>query len=108
MTSPATAIQKRGQLSLITILLLIFGTELIAGIIALAGPISKPPDSIGYALAASLIVGISRAWELVGDVDTGLMASIAVLTGHGPQVESGDSATTDNAAVTEGEVSHDP
>jgi hypothetical protein len=108
MTSPATAIQKRGQLSLITILLLIFGTELIAGIIALAGPISNPPDSIGYALVASLILGISRAWELVGDVDTGLMASIAVLTGHGPQAESGESATTDNAAVTEGEVIDDP
>jgi hypothetical protein len=108
LTSPATASQKRSQLSLITLLLLIFGTELIAGIAALTGPISSPPDAIGYALVASLILGISRAWELVGDIDTGLMASIVALTGHGPQAQSGDSATTDDLAVTESEVSRDP
>jgi hypothetical protein len=29
-----------------------------------------------------LIIGIARAWELVGDRDTGIIASIAVLSGH--------------------------
>ena len=96
LTSAATAAQKRAQLSLIILLLLMFGTELIGGIVALAGPISNPPDSIGYALVASLILGISRAWELVSDIDTGLMTSIAVLAGHGPQVQPGDSAATDD------------
>jgi hypothetical protein len=100
VTSPATLAQKRGQLSLITLLLLIFGTELIGGFIALTQPISKPPDSIGYALVASLIVGISRAWELVGDIDTGLMASIAALVGHGPQAQPDDSAAAGDAADT--------
>jgi len=113
LTSPANAVQKRRQTSLISILLLIFGTELIGGIIAIAQPISNPPDSIGYALAASLLVGIFRAWELVGDIDTGLMTSIAVLTGHGPQVQPDDSATTGDVAVSEGppasaEVINDP
>jgi len=107
LTSSAEADQKRAQLSLITLLLLIFGTELIAGIVALTGPISKPPNAIGYALASSLIVGVSRAWELVSDVDTGLMASILALTGRGPQVHSGDSAATDDATRTEGDVSPD-
>jgi hypothetical protein len=101
LTSPATADQKRAQLGLITLLLLIFGTELIAGIIALTGPISHPPNAIGYALASSLIVGISRAWELVGDVDTSLMASLVALSGRAPQVHSGESTTTDDAAVTD-------
>ena len=96
LTSPATAAQKRGQLSLIALLLLIFGTELIAGIVALGRPIGTPPDAIGYALVASLVLGISRAWELVGDIDTGLMASIVALTGHGPQVESGHATATDD------------
>ncbi|HXB50718.1 MAG TPA: hypothetical protein VNW50_23405 [Streptosporangiaceae bacterium] len=108
LTSPATASQKSSQVSLITILLLIFGTELIAGIVALAGPISNPPDAIGYALVASLILGISRAWELVGDIDTGLMASIVALAGHGPREQSGDSATTDDEAVTESASSQIP
>jgi len=31
-----------------------------------------------------LIIGIARAWELIGDRATGVIASIAVLTGHGP------------------------
>ncbi len=39
---------------------------------------------IGYALVTSLLVGIARAWELVGNRDTGIIASVAVLTGHAP------------------------
>jgi hypothetical protein len=108
LTSSATPARKRAQVGLISLLLLIFGTELIAGIVALTMPISSPPNAIGYALVASLILGISRAWELVSDIDTGLMASIAVLTGRGQQVPLDDSAATDEAAVTEGEVSPDP
>jgi hypothetical protein len=102
VTSPATLARKRGQLGLITLLLLIFGTELIGGIIALTQPVSNPPNSIGYALVASLIVGISRAWELVGDIDTGLPASIATLVGHGPPAQPDDSAAAGDAADTDG------
>jgi hypothetical protein len=42
----------------------------------------------------SLIVGISRAWELVGDIETGLAASLAVLTGH--RNAAGDPAAADD------------
>jgi hypothetical protein len=104
VTGPATPAQKRAQLSLITLLLAIFGTELIAGILALSQPISKPPDSIGYALVASLVVGISRAWELVGDIDTGLMASITALIGHGPPAQADDSAPAGDEDVTDGQA----
>jgi hypothetical protein len=91
VTSPATATQKRRQVSLIGLLLLIFGTELIAGIVAVARPTATDPaELIGYALVASLLVGISRAWELVGDIDTGLTASIAVLIGRHPQEQADD------------------
>jgi hypothetical protein len=82
-SSPATQRQQRGQLGLITLLLLIFGTELVAGIFAVARPgASNPAEIIGYALVTSLLVGISRAWELVGDIETGLTASLATLTGR--------------------------
>jgi hypothetical protein len=101
IASPATADQKRGQVSLINLLLLIFGTELIAGIVAVTRPVDKPPVLIGYALVASLIVGISRAWELVGDIDTGLMASIAALSGRGPLAQADGPAATDHPAATE-------
>jgi len=98
VTSPATAARKRGQLGLITLLLLIFGTELIAGLVALGRPIDTPPVMIGYALVASLILGISRAWELVSDIDTGLLASIASLTGRRLQVESDDAPAAADVA----------
>ena len=39
-------------------------------------------------MVSSLIVGIARAWELVGDRDTGVLASLAVLTGHEPTAET--------------------
>ena len=84
LASPLTTEQRRRQAGLIFLLLLIFGTELVAGVILLVGPHrTEPLDFIGYAVAASVLVGISRAWELVGDRDTGLFASIAVLIRHG-------------------------
>ena len=36
-------------------------------------------DSISNVLVASLLIGIARAWEFVGDRDTGLWSSIMVL-----------------------------
>ena len=78
--SRATMGLRRRQTSLIMILLLIFGTELVTGIVLLASPDStNPVEIISYALVASVLVGIARAWELVGDRDTGIFASIAVL-----------------------------
>ncbi len=81
--------QQVFQFELIGLLLLIFGTELVAGIIVIGNSHSgEAVQVIGYALITSLIVGISRAWELVGDRDTGLAASIAVLLGRPPRSET--------------------
>ena len=71
------------QYVLITFLLAIFGAELVAGIVAAARPsASAALQVIGYALITSVLVGIARAWEIVGDRDTGVLASLAVLTGR--------------------------
>jgi hypothetical protein len=84
--SGAAPRQQLRQLSLVTLLLLIFGAELIWGIILIADPRrSSALQVIGYALVTSLIVGIARAWELVGDRDTGIAASIAALAGRTPR-----------------------
>jgi hypothetical protein len=83
LSSRSTPRQKLRQLELIIVLLLIFGTELASGIAVIADPRdSTPLHAISYALAASLFVGIARAWELVGDRDTGIIASIAILAGR--------------------------
>ncbi len=87
--SGSPARQQLFQLELIVLLLAIFGTELISGILAIADAQSgEAVQVISYALITSLIVGISRAWELIGDRDTGLAASIAVLLGHRPSSEA--------------------
>ena len=84
-SSEATPRQQLRQLELITLLLLIFGTELVSGIFALAEPgNSTPVQVMGYALVTSIIVGIARAWELVGERNAGVLTSLAVLTGHRP------------------------
>jgi hypothetical protein len=71
------------QYVLVTFLLLIFGAELIAGIMAVASPYATGPlQVIGYTLVTSVLVGIARAWEIVGDRDTGVLASLAVLAGR--------------------------
>lgn len=60
--------QQRRQLQLVVLLVLIFGTELIAGIVLVAHPDSSTSAQvIGYALVASLLVGVARSWELVGE-----------------------------------------
>jgi hypothetical protein len=65
------------------LLLLIFGTEFVAGIVLLADShLSTPVELINYAVASSLLVGVARAWELVGARDTGIIASLVVLSRH--------------------------
>ena len=83
--STATLSQRRHQLGLITLLVLIFSVELACGITLIADPGAVvPAQVICNALAASLLTGIGRAWELVGDRRTNITSSIAVLAGHQP------------------------
>jgi hypothetical protein len=89
-SSHATRLQQLRQLELISLLLLIFGVELVSGIIAIAHRGGDTPlELIGYALVTSLVVGIARAWELVGDRNTGIVTSLAVLTGRTPAALDG-------------------
>jgi hypothetical protein len=83
LSSRATAGLRLGQTGLIILLLLIFGTELGYGIALLIHPANiHLVENISYALVTSVLVGIARAWELVGDRDAGILASIAVLARH--------------------------
>jgi hypothetical protein len=73
------------QLGLIVLLLVVFGFEIFAGIVMIRHPdLRWPLDTISNLLVASLLIGIARAWELVGDRDTGIISSIALLAGRNP------------------------
>jgi hypothetical protein len=80
--------QRRHQLDLIVLLLLAFGFELASGVELIVHPRqSWALATIGDVLVASLLVGIARAWELVGDWNTGIVSSIALLVGHTTMVQ---------------------
>lgn len=71
------------QVALLAALLVTFGFELAAGIDLILNPRSNgAAELIGNLLAALLIIGVARAWELVGDRNTNIITSIEVLTGH--------------------------
>ena len=48
--------------------------------------------NIGNILIVSLLIGIARAWELVGDWNTGMLSSIVLLLGPTPNSEDVGSA----------------
>jgi hypothetical protein len=74
--------QRGPQASLILGLLAIFGLQIFFGVALILHPHQTGPlKAIAYVLVASLLVGIGRSWELVGDWDTGLFASMARLLG---------------------------
>jgi hypothetical protein len=72
--------------------------------------LSIPLLLISYAVAAALIVGIARAWELVGARDTGIMASLTVLSRHAPSpvpavgVLAADTTDTPGSGAKDGEA----
>lgn len=85
LTARAPAKVRRGQLELLVVLLAIYCAELAAGIAALVTRPASPSaiQIIGYTLVASLLLGIARAWEFIGQRDTGLLHSLGVLIGSG-------------------------
>jgi len=71
------------QAGLIALLLAAFGAELGCGIGIIANRTAVFGSSLlANVLVAMLLIGIARAWELVGDRDTGILSSLAVLAGR--------------------------
>jgi hypothetical protein len=106
LASPYARHRWRRQAGLVMLLAVIFGAELVNGINAIQHPTSTGPlQGISYSIVGSLIIGVARAWELVGDRDTGIFSSIAVLVGHehslGENLEPCELADPARAAVAE-------
>jgi hypothetical protein len=98
LTAPQPQLQRRPQIVLITVLLLMFGFELAYGITLIVNPgRTSHVATIGYVLIASLLIGIARAWELVGGWNSGIGSSIAVLTGRTSRLQhDGDFQASDD------------
>jgi len=81
------------QLSFVAALLAVFAFELDSGIDLLRSPgDSSAAHELCDMLIILLVIGIARAWELVGDRDTGIVASLLALAGRetGPDGEPKD------------------
>jgi hypothetical protein len=82
--------QLRRQSSLMIILILTFGCEIVFGIWLIANSRNRDAmDDLQYALASSLLIGIARSWGLAGEMNTGLFNSLSVLTGRKRVVPQG-------------------
>lgn len=93
--SSTSADQKLRQVGLTVLLVAIFGTQLACGISLLFHPHSSAlMQPLSYATIGALLVGIARAWELVGSRDTGLAASLRILAGHSADFEIDRPAVT--------------
>jgi hypothetical protein len=93
---------RRTQLSLIVALLLIFGFQLVFGVEILINPHRGGVlPLIGDVLIASLLTGVGRAWELVGEWDSGISSSIRHLISHQPQSQVLVAAQVSDEPVTE-------
>jgi len=69
-----------GQVALIAGLLAVFISEIIYGVELHRNARNHTAlDTIGNLIIASLFIGVARAWEFVGDRDTGIWASLIVL-----------------------------
>jgi hypothetical protein len=121
VTSPDVSVEQAlRQAGLIALLLAACASEVACGIgLTTKSTAVFGPTWLSYTLIVLLLVGIARAWELVGNRDTGIWASLAVLTGldHRPvkPVGSGrrdadtadDSAPSDPGARPGGSSDHD-
>jgi hypothetical protein len=82
--------QLRRQSSLMIILILTFGCEIVFGIWLIASSRNGDAmDDLQYAMASSLLIGIARSWGLAGEMNTGLFNSLSVLTGRKKVVRQG-------------------
>ena len=83
LADPAARRRIRGQIGLIGLLMATFTAELATGFVVLGnGRNSAALGVLSNVVVASLLIGVARAWELVGDRDTGIISSIAALAGR--------------------------
>lgn len=86
LSLPSQQQHRRPQLALVVALLVVFGFQIVNGVeLIIDSHHGGAVGTIGDALIASILIGIGRAWELVGEWDTGLFASLARLIGHQPR-----------------------
>jgi hypothetical protein len=104
LSLPSTEKGRRPQLALVVGLFFVFGLQIVYGIELIVNPRRTGAlAKIGDLLIVSLLIGIGRAWEFVGEWDTGLISSIGRLIGHQPRAQAQAQAQAPAEAPTPAE-----
>jgi hypothetical protein len=83
-TQPLHQQRRWHQVLLIFGLLAVFGFQIVYGLRLIHTPSAHGSlEIVGDVLIASLLIGIGRAWELVGTWNAGIFASLRYLFGRG-------------------------
>ena len=82
--------RRQRSLGVVIALLIIAGFELYAGIRLVVDTDFAAVSTLSYVIIGDLGVGMSRAWQLVGLRDTGLLTSLRILAGIAPAGDSND------------------
>ncbi len=86
LAQPTSQQRRRRQLVLMVGLLIVFGFQIDEGIRLIIHPHHGSDLSvIGDVLIASLLIGIGRAWEQVGNWDAGIVSSVSRLVRRSSQ-----------------------
>ena len=100
---PFQHIVKSQQPFLVILLLFMFGFEVAFGIVLINNVHDASAlANIGDILIVSLLIGIARAWELVGEWNTNIWSSITLLLGPAPTDEELGSPEDPGHLATEG------
>jgi hypothetical protein len=98
LSLPSELQHRRPQLALAVGLLAVFGLQIVFGVqLILNTHRTGTLAGIGYVLIASLLIGIGRSWELVGEWDTGLFASLTRLFGNPSETSAPADAPSDDS-----------
>ena len=88
LAQPPDQQRRWHQLLLILGLLAVFGFQIVYGLRLINHPDARGAlEIVGDVLIASLLIGIGRAWELVGTWNAGMFASVRYLFGRGPRAK---------------------
>ncbi len=84
LAQPVRQQRRWHQLLLILGLLAVFGVQIVYGLRLISHPGSRDAlEIVGDVLIASLLLGIGRAWELVGAWNASMFSSIRYIVGRG-------------------------
>jgi len=98
LSLPTEQQHRRPQLILAVGLLVVFGLQIVFGVqLIINSHRNGILGAIGYVLIASLLIGIGRSWELVGEWDTGLFASLTRLIGNPSETSAPVDAPSDDS-----------